>query len=55
MAKKVVATLKDKTKKGLSRLFVPVKSSKTGACTYKKFMVPTDEVVNKIKEIKAGQ
>lgn len=51
MAKKVVATLKDKTKKGLSRILIPMKSSKTGSYTFKKFMVPMDDVKNQVKSL----
>jgi hypothetical protein len=44
MAKKVVATLKNKDVKGFARVIKAVKSEKTGAYTFKEEMVPVDNV-----------
>lgn len=44
MAKKVVATLKDKTKVNLTRVIIPVKNEKTGAYAFKEEMVPQDQL-----------
>lgn len=52
MVKKVVATLKDKSKKGVSKIYIPVKSSKTGSYLYKKVMAPLDDVEKVIQDFK---
>lgn len=44
MAKKVVATLKDKTRVNLTKVIVPYKNEKTGAYSFKEEMVPQDQV-----------
>ncbi|MEM7036640.1 MAG: DUF4295 domain-containing protein [Bacteroidota bacterium] len=44
MAKKVVATLKDKTRVNLTKVLVPVKNEKTGAYGFQEHMVPQDQV-----------
>lgn len=43
MAKKVVATLKDKNRKGLTKIIRAVKTEK-GTYTFKSEMVPDDDV-----------
>ncbi len=44
MAKKVVASLKDKSAKGYAKVIRTVRSPKTGAYTFKEEMVPEDDV-----------
>ena len=44
MAKKVVATLKTGDGRGFDKVIKMVKSSKSGAYTFKEQMVTTDEV-----------
>ncbi|MFW5760435.1 MAG: DUF4295 domain-containing protein [Cyclobacteriaceae bacterium] len=44
MAKKVVATLKNKAEKGVAKVIRAVKSPKTGAYTFKEEIVPADLV-----------
>ena len=44
MAKKVVATLKTGDGRGFAKVIKIVKSSKSGAYTFKEQMVTTDEV-----------
>ena len=44
MAKKVVATLKNKEAKNFARVIRMVRSEKTGAYTFKEEMVPQDDV-----------
>lgn len=44
MAKKVVATLKNKTDKGVAKVIKAVKSPKTGAYSFKEEIVPADLV-----------
>ena len=44
MAKKVVATLKTGDGRGFAKVIKVVKSSKSGAYTFKEQMVTTDEV-----------
>jgi len=44
MAKKVVATLKNKEAKNFARVIRMVRSDKTGAYTFKEEMVPQDDV-----------
>ncbi|MCM1030704.1 MAG: DUF4295 domain-containing protein [Oscillibacter sp.] len=44
MAKKVVATLKTGDGRGFAKVIKMVKSSKSGAYTFKEQMVTTDEV-----------
>ncbi|MBO4282194.1 MAG: DUF4295 domain-containing protein [Bacteroidales bacterium] len=44
MAKKVVATLKKSTGKDFAKVIRMVRSEKTGAYTFKEFIVPTDQV-----------
>lgn len=49
MAKKVVATLKDKTKVNLVKVLVPYRNEKTGAYGFKEEIVPQDQVQNYLK------
>jgi hypothetical protein len=50
MAKKVVATLRDKTVgKNFAKVIKAVKSPKTGAYTFKEEMVPMEELQNALK------
>lgn len=45
MAKKVVATLQDKSKlKAFAKVIKTVKSPKSGAYTFKEEMIPADDV-----------
>ena len=44
MAKKVVATLKNKEAKGFAKVIKAVKSDKTGAYTFREEIVPVDDV-----------
>jgi hypothetical protein len=44
MAKKVVATLKNKSEKGVAKVIRAVKSPKTGAYSFKEEIVPADLV-----------
>jgi len=44
MAKKVVATLKNKEAKGFAKIIKAVKSEKTGAYTFREEIVPVDDV-----------
>ncbi len=44
MAKKVVATLKDKTRVNLTKVLYPVKNPDTGAYTFREEMVLQDQV-----------
>lgn len=44
MAKKVVATLKDKSGKGFTKVIRTVRSPKTGAYIFKEEMVPNELV-----------
>lgn len=44
MAKKVVATLKNKSDKGVAKVIRAVKSPKTGAYSFKEEIVPADMV-----------
>ncbi|WP_017731171.1 DUF4295 domain-containing protein [Nafulsella turpanensis] len=49
MAKKVVATLKNKEAKGFAKVIKAVKSPKTGAYTFKEEIVPVDDVKEALK------
>lgn len=49
MAKKVVATLKKAEGKGFAKVIKAVKSSKTGAYTFKEEIVPADTVQQSLK------
>lgn len=49
MAKKVVATLKNKDAKGFAKVIKAVKSPKTGAYTFKEEIVPVDMVKDVLK------
>ncbi|MFT5886232.1 MAG: hypothetical protein ACI9IP_002696 [Arcticibacterium sp.] len=50
MAKKVVASLQDKSKlRSYAKVVKAVRSAKTGAYTFKEEMVPADQVDNFIK------
>ena len=49
MAKKVVATLKNKEAKGFAKVIKAVKSPKTGAYTFKEEIVPVDLVKDALK------
>ena len=44
MAKKVVATLKNKSEKGVAKVIRAVKSPKSGAYSFKAEIVPADMV-----------
>jgi hypothetical protein len=44
MAKKVVATLKDKTRVNLTKVIIPVKNEKTGAYSFQEEIIPQDQV-----------
>ncbi|MBK6266870.1 DUF4295 domain-containing protein [Marivirga sp. S37H4] len=50
MAKKVVATLKDKEAKGFAKIIKAVKSEKTGAYTFREEMVPLDDAREALKK-----
>jgi hypothetical protein len=50
MAKKVVATLKNKDAKGFAKVIKAVKSDKTGAYTFREEMVPVDEAKEALKK-----
>lgn len=49
MAKKVVATLKQKGGKTYTKVIKAVKSEKTGAYTFREEMVPSDQVNDVLK------
>ncbi len=49
MAKKVVATLKNKEAKGFAKVIKAIKSPKTGAYTFKEEIVPVDDVKEALK------
>ncbi len=49
MAKKVVATLKNKEAKGFAKVIKAVKSPKTGAYTFREEIVPVDLVKESLK------
>ncbi len=49
MAKKVVATLKDKGKVQLTKVIIPFRNKKTGAYSFKEEIVPETEVNEFIK------
>lgn len=49
MAKKQVATLKNKEAKGFAKVIKAVKSPKTGAYTFKEEIVPFDDVKEALK------
>jgi len=49
MAKKVVATMKRDTGKGLARVIRMVKSPKTGAYTFKEEMIASDKVAEYLR------
>lgn len=52
MAKKVVATLRDKSAlKSFAKVIKAVKSEKTGAYTFKEEMIPADNVAEAFKII----
>jgi hypothetical protein len=44
MAKKVVATLKDKTRVNLTKVIYPVRNPDTGAYSFKEEMIQQDQV-----------
>ncbi|GAB3327278.1 hypothetical protein GCM10027429_00920 [Marivirga atlantica] len=50
MAKKVVATLKNKEAKGFAKVIKAVKSEKTGAYTFREEIVPVDDVKEAMKK-----
>lgn len=50
MAKKVVATLKNKEAKGFAKIIKAVKSEKTGAYTFREEIVPVDDVNEAMKK-----
>lgn len=50
MAKKVVATLKDKTRVNLTKVFVPTKNEKTNGYSFKEELMPSDKVEAYLKE-----
>lgn len=49
MAKKTVASLRDKSAKGFVKVIKSIRSEKTGAYTFKEEMVPEDEVKEFLK------
>jgi hypothetical protein len=49
MAKKSVATFRDKGAKGFAKVIKAVKSDKTGAYTFREEMVPEDRVKEALK------
>lgn len=49
MAKKTVATLKDKNAKNFAKVIRAVKSDKSGAFTFKEEIVPLDSVKEHFK------
>lgn len=50
MAKKVVATLKNKEAKGFAKIIKAVKSEKTGAYTFREEIVPVDDAREALKK-----
>ena len=50
MAKKTVATLKNKNAKGFAKVIRAVKSSKTDSYVFKEEMVPVDQVQETLKK-----
>ena len=50
MAKKVVATLKNKEAKGFAKIIKAVRSEKTGAYTFREEIVPVDDVKEAMKK-----
>ena len=52
MAKKVVATLKKKDGKGLTKVIKMVKSEKTGAYVFKTKLVASDKANETLKNLK---
>jgi len=52
MAKKTVATLKDKSAKGYAKVIKSIRSPKTGAYTFREEIVPLDMVKETLKEVK---
>jgi hypothetical protein len=50
MAKKVVATLKNKEAKGFAKIIKAVKSEKTGAYTFREEIVPLDDAREALKK-----
>ncbi|GAA5036264.1 hypothetical protein GCM10011506_30860 [Marivirga lumbricoides] len=50
MAKKVVATLKNKEAKGFAKVIKAVKSEKTGAYTFREEIVPLDDAREALKK-----
>jgi hypothetical protein len=44
MAKKVVATLKDKTRVNLTRVIIPTKNEKTGAYSFREEIILQDQL-----------
>lgn len=50
MAKKVVATFKDKTAKvNLTKVVIPVRNPKTGAYAFKEEIIPAEQVESYLK------
>lgn len=52
MAKKVVATLRDKSAKGFTKIIKMVKSPKTGAYVFKEKVVFSENAKDELKNIK---
>ena len=51
MAKKVVATFKDKTAKvSVTKVIIPVKNSKTGSYSFKEEIVPSEQLNQFLKD-----
>lgn len=44
MAKKVVATLKDKTRVNLTKVIIPVRNEKTGSYSFREEIIQQDQV-----------
>ena len=51
MAKKVVATFKDKTAKvSVTKVIIPIKNEKTGSYSFKEEIIPTEKVNQFLKD-----
>jgi Domain of unknown function (DUF4295) len=51
MAKKVVATFKDKTTKvSITKVIIPVRNEKTGSYSFKEEIVPSDQLPTFLKD-----
>lgn len=51
MAKKVVATFKDKSAKvNITKVIIPVKNEKTGSYSFKEEIIPSDQLNSFLKD-----